>query len=95
MLNSKETLKNLHEKFPNLSLDDLFVILDCYIEEPFNINSPYIYYKDIFPKDWTVTCNYPKGSVADQISNKLNGGITYADSTHTSKTSGYQLKSQH
>ena len=88
MLNSKKTLKNLHEKFPNLSLDDLFVILDCYIEEPFN--SPYIYYKDTFPKDWTVTCNYPKDSVADQISTKLNHNITYDNnSTFSSRRDGY------
>ena len=33
MLNSKETLKNLHKKFPQLSLDDLFDVLDCYVEE--------------------------------------------------------------
>lgn len=33
MLNSKETLKKLHKKFPQLSLDDLFDILDCYVEE--------------------------------------------------------------
>ena len=33
MLNSKETLKKLHKKFPQLSLDDLFDILDCYTYE--------------------------------------------------------------
>lgn len=33
MLNIKETLKKLHSKFPILSLDDLFEILDCYVEE--------------------------------------------------------------
>lgn len=96
MLNSKKTLKNLHEKFPDLSIDDLFIILDCYIEEePFNINSPYIY-KDTFPKDWTITCNYPKGSLADQISNKLNGGIIYdTNSRYASGTSDYQFESKH
>lgn len=26
----KQTLKNLHRKFPEMSLDDLFAILDCY-----------------------------------------------------------------
>lgn len=97
MLNSKKTLKNLHEKFPNLSLDDLFIILDCYIEEEsFNINSPYIYYKDTFPKDWTVTCDYPKNSVADQISTKLKGGITYdTKSRYTSGTSDRWIEGEH
>ena len=33
MINTKETLKKLHSKFPLLSLDDLFGILDCYVEE--------------------------------------------------------------
>lgn len=32
MINTKETLKKLHTKFPALSLDDLFAILDCYTE---------------------------------------------------------------
>ena len=91
MLNLKITLKNLHKKFPNLSLDELFDIVDCYVEVE-SFNSPYII-KDTFPKDWTITCDYPKGSVADQISNKLNGGITYADSTHTSRASTRQFES--
>lgn len=33
MLNSKETLKRLHKKFPLMSLDELFEILDCVVEE--------------------------------------------------------------
>ena len=33
MINSKETLKKLHKKFPLLTLDELFDILDCYTEE--------------------------------------------------------------
>lgn len=103
MLNSKETLKKLHKKFPTMTLDELFDIIDCYIEtgvyfgtpvenytHPY-ILDPYRYYTG-FDK-WTVTCDYPKGSVADQISNKLNGGITYADSTHTSRASTRQFES--
>lgn len=94
MLNLKITLKNLHKKFPNLSLDELFDIVDCYVEE-IVISNPYKdYIKDTFPKDWTTTCDYPKGSVADQIS-KLNGGITYANSTHTSGTSIRQFEGEH
>ena len=33
MMNSKETLKKLHKRFPQLSLDELFDALDCYVEE--------------------------------------------------------------
>ena len=32
-MNVKETLKKLHKKFPLMSLDELFEILDCYVEE--------------------------------------------------------------
>ena len=47
MMNSKETLKKLHQALPNLTLDELFIILDCYTEE-------YTYtLKDLeFPKVW-------------------------------------------
>ena len=48
MLNSKETLKKLHKKFPQLSLDDLFDILDCYVEE-YNFFNGY---------HWTSTDDY-------------------------------------
>ena len=34
MIDVKITLKNLHSKFPNLTLDNLFDILDCYVETP-------------------------------------------------------------
>lgn len=33
MMNVKETLKKLHKKFPLMSLDELFEILDCYVKE--------------------------------------------------------------
>lgn len=33
MIDTKETLKKLHKKFPELSLDNLFTILDCYTEQ--------------------------------------------------------------
>ena len=41
MLNSKETLKNLHKKLPQLNLDELFDILDCYVEECSWFNNQY------------------------------------------------------
>lgn len=33
-MNSKETLKRLHKRFPLMTLDELFDVLDCYVEEP-------------------------------------------------------------
>lgn len=44
-MNTKETLKRLHKKFPMMGLDELFEILDCYVEE----------YKFTEPKIWTST----------------------------------------
>lgn len=32
-MNVKETLKRLHKRLPTLSLDELFELLDCYVEE--------------------------------------------------------------
>ena len=32
-MNIRKTLENLHKKFPNLTLDDLFTIIDCYVED--------------------------------------------------------------
>lgn len=46
-MNTKETLKRLHKKFPMMGLDELFDVLDCYVEE----------YKIAEPKIWTST--YP------------------------------------
>ena len=56
MLNTKQTLKNLHKKFPMLSLDELFEVLDCYVEESlFNPNPGTWTNKDsvqTLPKVW-------------------------------------------
>lgn len=35
MLNTKQTLKNLHKKFPMMGLDELFEVLDCYVEQSY------------------------------------------------------------
>ena len=40
MINSKETLKRLHKKFPLLDLNELFDILDCYVEDSFYTFDP-------------------------------------------------------
>ena len=33
MMNVRETLKKLHKRLPTLSLDELFEISDCYVEQ--------------------------------------------------------------
>ena len=40
MINTKQTLKNLHKKFPMMSLDELFEVLDCYVEESYFKTTP-------------------------------------------------------
>ena len=40
MINTKQTLKNLHKKFPMMSLDELFEVLDCYVEESYFKTNP-------------------------------------------------------
>lgn len=30
-MDTKKTLQNLHQKFPEMTLDDLFAILDCIV----------------------------------------------------------------
>ena len=33
MMNVKETLRRLHKRLPTLGLDELFELLDCYVEQ--------------------------------------------------------------
>ena len=67
-MNTKETLKRLHKKFPMMGLDELFDILDCYVEE----------YKITEPKIWTSTyplktngVEFNKNQISCSISNKI------------------------
>ena len=46
MMNVKETLKRLHKRLPTLSLDELFELLDCYVEYD-NITSDWLNYKKV------------------------------------------------
>ena len=39
-MNTKETLKRLHKKFPMMGLDELFEVLDCYVEQSFLTSFP-------------------------------------------------------
>lgn len=32
MIDTKRTLQNLHERFPDLDLDELFAILECIVD---------------------------------------------------------------
>lgn len=37
-MNVKQTLRNLHKKFPMMNLDELFEILDCYVGDSYLSN---------------------------------------------------------
>lgn len=57
MINARLTLASLHEKFPDLSLDDLFAILDAIVEFPeYKISSTPIDTTRWF--DTNITCNH-------------------------------------
>ena len=45
-MDTRKTLENLHKEFPNLSLDDLFKILDCYVETSPSFTLPKIRYDE-------------------------------------------------
>ena len=75
MLNVKQTLKNLHKKFPTLGLDELFEVLDCYVEE-YTINTgDKIWYAehqiDTMPLK-TNGIEFNKNSISCSTSNKID-----------------------
>lgn len=64
-MNTKETLKRLHKKFPMMGLDELFEVLDCYVEE----------YKITEPRIWSYTektngVEFNKNQITCSTSNK-------------------------
>lgn len=63
-MNVKETLKRLHKKFPMMGLDELFDVLDCYVEE-------YTTTIDSWqPKTWsTIDCSKTNGI---EVINKID-----------------------
>lgn len=77
MLNTKQTLKNLHKKFPMMSLDELFEVLDCYVEESYFKTNPGTWSDkttviDTMPKIWYDN-NITSISNPDVSINAVNG----------------------
>lgn len=83
MLNVKQTLKNLHKKFPTLGLDELFEVLDCYVEE-YTLNT-----RDWEPKIWyssdkstninSITSKNVDPAICTIANHCANGEIKYYD----------------
>jgi hypothetical protein len=64
MMNVKETLRRLHKKYPTLSLDDLFEMLDCYVEQ--------VDYNNYFKPITTFHGNLTTNSTEDSLQLKAN-----------------------
>ena len=81
MMNVKETLKRLHKRLPTLSLDELFELLDCYVEEltfSFKPENQKLWKE---PNPWnTVTYNTVKSDPNYNLTtNCTDGKIKYYD----------------
>lgn len=57
MMNVKETLKRLHKRLPTLSLDELFELLDCYVEQATIPDTPLWGNKILYSTDKTTSVN--------------------------------------
>ena len=81
-MNVKETLKKLHKRLPTLSLDELFELLDCYVEEftPSKLDNQ-ILWKEPSPWSNTVTYNTVKSDPTkfNLTTNCTDGIIKYYD----------------
>jgi hypothetical protein len=92
MMNVKETLKKLHKRLPTLSLDELFELLDCYVEE-FTLTKPdnQILWKEPSPWSNTVTFNTVKSDPTYNLTTSCTDGkIKYYDGGGST-----QLKAEH
>lgn len=90
-MNTKETLKRLHKKFPMMGLDELFEILDCYVEE----------YKTAEPKVWYSTeplktngVEFNKNQITCSTSNNIKRKYD-GDATTTAESSFAQFTTSH
>ena len=80
-MNVKETLKRLHKKLPTLSLDDLFDVLDCYVEQ-FDFSKTISTWEP--NKVWystdKITCSEKGSDIYNLTTNKnANAKLTYYD----------------
>ena len=70
MIDVRKTLRALHKKFPLMSLDELFTIIDCYVEELSltSTNIPQVYYTDKIPANASTTIDTVYGTLSAQTS---------------------------
>ena len=92
MMNVKETLKRLHKRLPTLSLDELFELLDCYVEElKVSKLDNQILWTEPSPWNTTVTYNTVKSDpIKYNLTTCADGKIKYYDGGGST-----QLKAEH
>ena len=79
MMNVKETLKRLHRRLPTLSLDELFELLDCYVEElKLSSTIPTWEPNKLWYSTDKITCN-KKDTNANTLTSISDGKIAYYD----------------
>lgn len=66
MMNVKETLKRLHKRLPTLSLDELFELLDCYVEQSATFPS-WVPNKVWYSTDKTTGINETYGKITTEV----------------------------
>lgn len=93
MMNVKETLKRLHKKFPMMGLDELFDVLDCYIEEYTQPKIWYDYKIDTMPLK-TNGIDFNKDSISCSTSNKIDR-MYDGNITTTAEPSSIQFTTSH
>lgn len=93
-MNVKETLKRLHKKFPMMGLDELFDVLDCYIEE---YTQPKIWYNDYKIDTMPIKTNgveFNKNSISCSTSNKIDR-VYDGNTITTAEPSSIQFTTSH
>ena len=100
-MNVKETLKRLHKKFPMMGLDELFDVLDCYVEEVGGTISTWepakiwysVYKIDTMPLK-TNGIEFNKNSISCSTSNKMDRKYD-GNTTTTAEPSSIQFTTSH
>ena len=84
MMNVRETLKRLHRRLPTLSLDELFEVLDCYVEDTITVDAwqPKLWYSD------------NKNSISCSTSNKMDRKYD-GNTTTTAEFGSHQFTTSH
>ena len=77
-MNSKETLKKLHKRFPLMTLDELFDILDCYVENSLFNYKPETWY--LSPCNTTTSTTKPENCLITKI-NYTDGAVSNINTT--------------